>query len=359
MNLADVAAELQRQLTTKHDYLVPANDIRLAAMPLGDGSGEADMLMLFGEHEHHITKTCHQQLADRLGVPRKYYERMRNEAPGLLADNANHWLANDSDRRLVRCLDGSSRAFLSDRYRRLDNVDFVQALLPAVTECGAQVVSADVSHDRLYVKCVVPHLTADILAPGSMRGKGHDRFDIVQAGLVLSNSETGAARLALQPAIHTVACTNLAVFRDAAVKKSHIGAKAGDDEQGDEYKYMSDETRQATDRALWLQLADLARAALDGRVFNELCDKLREARGLVVHKPVEAVEELCRTNALTDSDNDGILRYLVDGGDLTLYGLHSAVTRHSQDLDDYDRATELELLGGQLIEQRPAYVTAE
>jgi len=33
-----------------------------------------------------------------------------------------------------------------------------------------------------------------------------------------------------------------------------------------------------------------------------------------------------------------------------LAGLGSAITRHSQDLKDYDRATELERIGGRLIE---------
>lgn len=40
--------------------------------------------------------------------------------------------------------------------------------------------------------------------------------------------------------------------------------------------------------------------------------------------------------------------------DLSAYGLVNAVTHFSQDLDDYDRATEFEALGGKLIEQSRA-----
>ena len=45
-----------------------------------------------------------------------------------------------------------------------------------------------------------------------------------------------------------------------------------------------------------------------------------------------------------------MLRALVSGADLTGYGLVNAVTHYSQQVEDYDRATEFEALGGKLIE---------
>ena len=36
---------------------------------------------------------------------------------------------------------------------------------------------------------------------------------------------------------------------------------------------------------------------------------------------------------------------MIEGKDLTLYGLSNAITRHSQDVESYDRATELESIG--------------
>ena len=38
------------------------------------------------------------------------------------------------------------------------------------------------------------------------------------------------------------------------------------------------------------------------------------------------------------------------GNDLSHYGLVNAVTRASQDIEDYNRATELERIGGVLLE---------
>jgi len=44
------------------------------------------------------------------------------------------------------------------------------------------------------------------------------------------------------------------------------------------------------------------------------------------------------------------MRQLIAEGDLSAYGLVNAVTHYSDDVEDYDRATESEALGGKLIE---------
>jgi len=38
---------------------------------------------------------------------------------------------------------------------------------------------------------------------------------------------------------------------------------------------------------------------------------------------------------------------------LSLYGLSNAVTRHSQDIESYDRATDLEVIGYNILAMDP------
>ena len=57
--------------------------------------------------------------------------------------------------------------------------------------------------------------------------------------------------------------------------------------------------------------------------------------------------------SFTEEEGGGILRHFADGGDLSQYGLLNAVTRFSQDVESYDRATELERIGGQVLELSP------
>jgi len=41
---------------------------------------------------------------------------------------------------------------------------------------------------------------------------------------------------------------------------------------------------------------------------------------------------------------------VIAGGDMSGYGLVNAVTHYAQYVEDYDRATDLEALGGKLID---------
>ena len=62
------------------------------------------------------------------------------------------------------------------------------------------------------------------------------------------------------------------------------------------------------------------------------------------------MEVLANRYTLNDAERNGVLRHLIVEGDLSAYGLVNAVTHYSQYVEDYDRATEFEALGGRLID---------
>ena len=62
------------------------------------------------------------------------------------------------------------------------------------------------------------------------------------------------------------------------------------------------------------------------------------------------MELVAKSISLNDTESDGVLHYLSKGGDLSRYGLANAITRYAQDVEDYDRSTELERLGCGVIE---------
>ena len=114
--LQELAIELQRQQTTKHDFLAPGKTLELEI------NGTESLRV--GEHgSFPLTNLAHTQVAQRLGIPQKYYDRLRAEDKPLLASNVNAWLQKEAEPRLVRTLDGTGRAFLSHRYRPLDYFD--------------------------------------------------------------------------------------------------------------------------------------------------------------------------------------------------------------------------------------------
>ena len=127
-----------------------------------------------GGGEYGITDLARRQLADKLKIPFAYFERMRTEQPALLDGNVNTWLQTDTERRMMRTLDGQVRAVLSDRYRRLDNYDLAENVLPILQrlpECALRVGRADRDEDVSQGR----HATGRVRNRSGGRGAGRHR----------------------------------------------------------------------------------------------------------------------------------------------------------------------------------------
>lgn len=286
-----------------------------------------------------VSEVAHRQIAERLNIPYKYYERMRLDYPELLDQNINGWLARTPEKRMLRTLDGKLRAFLSDRYRRLDNLELVDHVLPVLAEMkGCDIVSCDVTETHLYLKIINKALKTEV-APG----------DVVQAGFVISNSEIGLGALKVEPLVYRLICKNGMISKDYSHKKYHTGRQVDDTDNA--YELYSDATLEADDKAYFLKVQDIVRAAVDETKFALTVDKLRASMEIpTANNPVETVEILGDRYLLNKNERGSILRHFIMGNDLSYYGLVNAVTRASQDIEDYNRATELERIGGVLLE---------
>jgi hypothetical protein len=174
-----------------------------------------------------VTDHAHTQIATRLDIPAKYYARMRSQAPELLAANVNQWFHQKPERRMVRTLDGSMRAFLSERYRRLDNYELAEAVLPVLKEMGEglKIVSTELTEAKMYIKVINERLELEV-----------KQGDVVQAGMVISNSEVGMGSLKVEPLIYRLVCTNGMIAQDHSQKRYHVGRNA---EEGEAYELFS------------------------------------------------------------------------------------------------------------------------
>jgi hypothetical protein len=215
-------------------------------------------------------------------------------------------------------------------------------------EMGVEIVSCEVTDQRLYLKVVDKRIQKDI-PTGKKLGDGHTFFDTVSPALVLSNSEIGLGALSVQTSIWTHLCTNLAVVSERSTRKYHMGRRM---EMGEEvYSLLSDQTRKLTDAALWAQVGDVVRKAFDRVQFEAIADRIGEASNDIIEAdPVKVTEVTARKWMFSTSEQSSVLQHLIRGGDLTRYGLHAAVTRAAEDIADYDRASTFEQLGGKIIE---------
>ncbi len=131
------------------------------------------------------------------------------------------------------------------------------------------------------------------------------------------------------------------------MRKRHVGR--GHDGAAAIREFLRDETRALDDRAFWSKVQDVVRGAFDEVMFARQVERWQAAAGEPLSgDPVQVVEVSAKKLGLNDAERGGVLRHLIAGGRLSRYGLANAVTRMSQEVADYDRATELERLGAQV-----------
>jgi len=334
--MQDLAKELDRQHKTKRDFIAPMHRVAVSAIP-----GTQDIGMRAGKETFPLNRLAEDQLARRVEIPVKYFNRMKTEAPGLLEDNVNHWLKEGKeDKMMIRTLDNRVRAILSDKYRPLDNMDLAGAVLPTLAEMKINVMSAEVTDNRLYIKAITEKISAEL-----------HKGDVVQAGIVISNSEVGLGAVKIEPMVYRLVCTNGMISADSSMRKYHVGR--GDSSDDNMREYFANETRIQDDKAFWMKCRDIVKGALNEAIFKKLVDRMKETAGnMITGKPEDVIEVVRDQFVLSDPESQSVLNHLMAGKDLSQFALVNAVTRASQDVADYDRATDLERMGGDILELR-------
>ncbi len=338
--LIELAEEIERQYQSKRDY---RGSLAKVAMQNGALVGVDSAQPL------ELTTLAHRQLGEFCGIPAQYYDRMKAEQPQLLDTNVNGWLQKEAaQKRTIRVLDGRVRAFLSDKYRTLENYDLFQAVYPALRDRELIIISCEITERRLYVKAIDKNITKAI-PTGQKLGEGHFRIDTLSPAITISNSEVGGGSLSVELGIFTDGCTNLVFFSNKALKKYHIGGKG--DVGADMQQVLTDETKRVSDAATWMQLRDVVGAAFDQAKFQTMADEIAgTVEDRITNDPMEVIESTAKRFGLAETEKTSVLRHLIEGGDLTRYGVFNAVTRAAEDAESYDRATELERIGGQIVE---------
>ncbi len=345
--MAELAAEVLRQAKTKKDYVANTNVIEMVAR-------DEPQMYVPNTGEFGINDIAHNQIAEYIKVDRRYYDRMRKQAPELLARNVNHWLRTDPEPRMLRTLDNRLRAVLSPSYNTLDNYDFVAAVMPVLEQRQLRIMSCELTDSRLYLKAVDERLFADVPVGRKMGDGSHVIFETIAPAIILSNSEVGFGRLVVETGTYTKACTNLCLWASGGMKRTHLGTRNRLTEGydvADLEKIMSQETKRKTMEALWAQVRDVIAAAFDEKVIRARSAKLVEAgEAKIGGDPSAVIEVVADRFGFNDTEKASVFRNLIEGGSLTKYGLHAAITRASQSVESYDRATELEYIGGRVID---------
>lgn len=378
-NLNDLATLLTEQQIRKVDMVVPSTQmgvrdgvliVRGAEAQLGpDGVTTVDGRYL-------PTEMCQEGIASKLNVPLAYLKRMFADRPDLYEATVNGWLHGSKPKRhvdgtttqrfpaddrkfLVRAFrpdsddtPGIARAFLSDSYRVMDNLDALTAALDGIKEAGVEVEFAgcDLTERRMTVKVIAPAVQA--LAPTLLAGyrspfSGQNGTDnpTVFAGFVLSNSETGGGAFTIVPRLTVQVCSNGMVVSKDAMRAVHLGGKM---DEG--LIRWSDETQQKTVELVRLKTRDAVATFLDTDYMEKVLARVEEKAGKEVSDANAAIEFVSKKSAFTQAEQAGILSHFVRGGQMTVGGVFNSVTAMAQTVTDADRAYEMEWAGLKVLD---------
>lgn len=379
--LQALVQELKRVADSKRDYIVPASKLAMAVRDPEAFTPEErraygnnpDVFMdvagltpvaptltsRFG-----IRKIAHEHLSDKLGIPLAYYRRMQAERPGLLARNVNEWLTTNGKNHLVRTVDGDVRAVLGDTYRVIDNYDALKASLPHLQKAGAQILRADVTDERFYLRAFMPEwrevIKPELLVPGS-----HTQMpggeDAVCPGVLVRNSEVGRGKFSASFFLFRFSCSN-GLFTETSIAQVHSG-KRNDPGELVAGGYESDETRRLDNEAFWSRVGDLVAGCFDKDEWRNTVEMLKGRAATQLDNPIEAVNNVVKAYDLGGDDvMDALLNELmrpstegVNPG-LTVWGLTNAVTdlaRKTEEAGETDKAFDLMRIGGEIMTFAP------
>ena len=388
-SLADLATMLKDQHTRKVDVVAPATTIRSrGALLVIDGAEPiiTDEGVTSSAGTYRPTAVADEGIAEKLRVPVGFLKRLRVERPDLYDANVNGLLHGRSKRRadgsvetiapaddrafLVRAFRsddggvGVARAFLSDRYRIVDNLDVLTAALDGIRASGAEVevTACDLTDRRMYVKVAAPGIAA--LAPslldgyrspfgGQYVGRGWtpervaevsrregqelDTPPVVFAGFVISNSETGGGAFTITPRLTVKVCDNGLTITADALRNVHLGGKL---DEG--VVRWSDETQQRNLDLVRSQATDAVRTFLDVDYLHSKVTAIEEQAAAPVNDAAKTVQHVAKALRFGEDAATSILDHFIRGGQPTAGGVLQAVTSYAQTLDDADSAAEVE-----------------
>lgn len=350
--LNTLVANLEAQRNEAKDYVVDSRE--LTAVPLAQHlQGTTDLLgqvvdatvaakahqglgiQVSGLGTFAPTNLAHDQIASKCGIPSGYYNRMIREGRWpLLAENINAWMP-DRERRLVRTLGPRMRALLSDGYRILDNLDLLWASLEAFKGLDLQIQGAEASETRLYLRATArwdKNLLKEI-KPG----------DMVAPGVTIRNSEVGNGKLAVEPFLLRLVCSN-GMIGEHSFSRVHIGAK-------NPLGHLSYQTIADQSKAIWGEIGDTIRATFNPKFFDEWVERIQGTAGVKIKAPERAIDNVVKEFSLPDAYKHSLLAHFANGGDgagATGWGVINAVTRQANMVakDHPDMAYDLQKAAG-------------
>jgi hypothetical protein len=282
------------------------------------------------------------QITDKFGIKGQVvqdYLKGPDWAKDLGVHILNEHSRHNTQRYLMRSVNGELRGFLSDRYKRFDSGKIVAQFLVSGHKAGLVPVSSNVGDTKLYFESIIPQVFA------IQTEKNGILYVVFGAQISISDFGNGAMRVARF--MKLVVCMN-GMTRDTIIRHIHLGKEI-------------DENNAASERTLMLET--LARVSavqdiMDNQFSREALIKETNAIQLsaatVIPNPEQEVKALQAKGMLKNEikllENYLMNNRIEDGmfGELTIWKLSQAIGAVARDVDE-SRKRELWDIAGSIF----------
>ena len=336
--------ELARQLMTqkKKDVIVDTTNVDFHA------NGNNTLYLAEIDEAFTVNDVALNQIATKIGLSKKYLDKMLDGHKSILQDNINYWFHNTPKQQMVRTIDGTARAFLSDKYKRVDNDMIAQQVLPILLDKKYNILSCAITDTKMYIKASLPSLQREV-----------NKGDVVESGVIISNSEVGHGSVNISPFINRLVCLNGMVVNDARLNSRHLTSSQATIDGV--YEILSDEAKELDSQALLAKVKDVVLSTSDEVRFGQQVQKMTDASGVKIKRPKKVIEILENKFDLTKDEGENILENLMNRDDkqpmANLWSVVNSITALGNTIEDYDRGTKMQEIGGRLLDM-PELVAA-
>jgi len=340
-NIEELASKLMENARNKKDMIVDTS--YMTAIANGDVKLHIEDKKLGIDDTYTMNNTCLNQIATKVGISKKYLDKMRDGHNALLQDNFNYWMHKTPKQQMIRTQGTTARAFLSDKYKRVDNEEIANTVLPILLDKGYEIMSSAITDSKMYIKARLPKLEREVT-------KG----DVVQAGVTISNSEVGAGSVNVSPFIYRLICANGMTINDARLNSRHLTSSQATIDGV--WTVLSDEAKELDNRALLAKVKDVVLSTTDEVRFNQNVAKMTDATEIKIKSPTKVIEVLENRYDLSKLEGESILENLVNRRDdnqkfANLWSVVNSITALGNTMDDYDRGTKMQEIGGRLLNE--------
>jgi len=338
---------LQQMERESRDFIAPANKLSmiLQDQPIPE---ETIPELRIDENTHMpLNQWAHNQMASKLDIPQKYYDRMRTEEPQLLRENVNTWLGkNTMGKLLIRTTAGKVRAVLSDRYKPIPNTGTAYAVLATLNQIkqtesiSFTVRECAVTDTMMYLKVTadtVHMMRPEYIHPTNPEFNG----DPMYPGIMIRNSEVGASKFRVDVFTWRLVCSNGAIMT-SGISKVHLGRKIG----GEGEINFSERTEKLDAMTVLSGMNDIIKQVFEPRKMQEIIDRIRAGQNVAVEEPVKVVENICEQWKLSDNMKNEILAQFTEK---TQFGVANAITAVAKEQENVEDQIKLEEIGGEIL----------